>query len=101
MIAFFFISIINWTVAYIVRKKMDPLKLLGVKPMTTLEKYAQACKFGQEPAMNFVSSTLVTNDRVYVIMRLTIAIWSLSLTAVMNEGLRTVVFGSYFPLGKL
>ncbi|CAG5077797.1 Oidioi.mRNA.OKI2018_I69.PAR.g8814.t1.cds [Oikopleura dioica] len=98
MIAFFFISIINWTVAYIVRKKMDPLKHFGAKPMTSLERYAQACKFGQEPAMNFVSSTLVTNDRVYVIIRLTIAIWSLSLTAMINEGLRTWIFGSYFPL---
>ena len=70
--------------------------------MTRLETYAQACKHGQEPAMNFVSSVLVTNDRVYIVIRLIIAIWSmfLTLSAVEWEGIRGIVAGLYYPTGK-
>ena len=51
--------------------------------------------------MNFISSTLINNDRVFVIIRVVIAIWSLTLTLNGWEGQRSLYFGSYFPMGKL
>ena len=50
--------------------------------------------------MNFISSTLINNDRAFITIRVTIAIWSLTLTANGYEGRRSLFFGAYFPMGK-
>ena len=101
MISLQILALLNYLFTWWVRKNIDPLKLIGEKPLTRLEKYAQACKLGQEPAMNFISSTLVTNDRTYIIIRIVLAIWSLLLTIVTfeQEGARALFIGSYYPLG--
>ena len=96
------LALSNYAFTWWVRKNIDPLKLIGEKPLTKLEKYAQACKLGQEPAMNFISSTLVTNDRTYIIIRIILALWSSALTLVTIkwEGIRALFSGSYYPIGK-
>lgn len=105
------------------RRRISLRKRLGEEPMNCWEKFCQErlcyviyhdhlqsldiyqstyqdCKLGQEPSMNFISSTLVTNDRAFVVVRVAIAIWSLTLTLNGFEGQKSFYFGSYFPMGE-
>jgi len=68
--------------------------------MSVFEKYALACQLGREPAMNFISSTLVTQDRPMIVMRITLALCSMGLTFVAYEGIRSPFFGFYYPICK-
>ncbi|CAG5080685.1 Oidioi.mRNA.OKI2018_I69.PAR.g9683.t1.cds [Oikopleura dioica] len=75
------------------------MKLIGEIPMTRFEKYAFACQLGREPAINFVNSTLVTNDRVYVLLRLI-----LGLTSIMRltwVGSSTPFRGLNYPIAVI
>ncbi|CAG5110334.1 Oidioi.mRNA.OKI2018_I69.chr2.g4746.t1.cds [Oikopleura dioica] len=56
---------------------------------------------GQEPAMNSISSTMITNDRVFIIMRITLAMWSLTMILFGWEGIRSIIFGAYFPFAAI
>ena len=51
--------------------------------------------------MNAISSTVITNDRVFIIMRITLAMWSLTMILFGWEGLRSLIFGAYFPFGMM
>ncbi|CAG5078792.1 Oidioi.mRNA.OKI2018_I69.PAR.g9089.t1.cds [Oikopleura dioica] len=99
VISLIILAIANYFFTWLVRRRISPLKLIGEAPLSKLETYAQACKLGQEPTINFVSSVLITNDRVYIVMRLIVAIWSLFLTyATLEwEGIRVIVAGLYYP----
>ena len=87
--------------AYLTRKKISLPKLLGEKTMSNWESFCHNFKLGQTPAINFVSSCLITNDRVYIILRIILAIWSLTLTIFSWSGNRSIVFGSYYPLATI
>ncbi|CAG5079380.1 Oidioi.mRNA.OKI2018_I69.PAR.g9240.t1.cds [Oikopleura dioica] len=99
---FCFLTMIGVILLYILtwwtRRRMSLLKRLGDEPMNCWEKFSQDCKLGQEPSMNFISSTLINNDRAFVLIRVVIAIWSLTLTLNGWEGQRSLYFGSYFPM---
>ena len=101
MIILTVLAFFNYLFTWWVRKNIEPLKLIGEAPLTRMEKYAQACKLGQEPAMNFICSTLITNDRVYIVIRLVLAIWSSALNLVTfdAEGIRGIFGGSYYLIG--
>ena len=70
----FTVCVVNYVLCWKVRKNINPMKLIGEIPMTRFEKYAFACQLGREPAINFVNSTLVTNDRAYIIIRLVLGL---------------------------
>ncbi|CAG5081503.1 Oidioi.mRNA.OKI2018_I69.PAR.g9893.t1.cds [Oikopleura dioica] len=74
---------------------------LGRFPTSVIEKKLVASElylYGLLTFHKLVSSTLITNDRVYIIMRVAIAIWSLTLTTAGWEGNRSAFFGAYFPM---
>jgi hypothetical protein len=76
-------------------------KLLGEKPMNGWEKFSHEFKLGQTPAMNFVGSCLITNDRVFILLRVVLAVWSLVITIFTWGGNRSIFFGSYYPLATI
>ncbi|CAG5080690.1 Oidioi.mRNA.OKI2018_I69.PAR.g9684.t1.cds [Oikopleura dioica] len=93
------ICIINYVICWKVRKNIHPMKLIGEIPMTKFEKYAFACQLGREPAINFVNSTLVTNDRAYVVLRLI-----LGLTSTLGQtfvGASTPLRGLNYPIALI
>ncbi|CBY07415.1 unnamed protein product [Oikopleura dioica] len=69
--------------------------------MNGWEKFCTEFKLGQTPAINFVSSCLVTNDRVFITLRIILALWSLMLTIFTWAGSRSVFFGTYYPLATI
>jgi len=75
--------------------------MLGEIPMTRWEKFCQEFKLGQTPAINFVGSCLITNDRVFITLRVILAIWSLVVTLYTWAGSRSIFFGSYYPLATI
>jgi hypothetical protein len=83
------------------RKQTSPAKMLGEIPMTRWEKFCQEFKLGQTPAINFVGSCLITNDRVFITLRVILAIWSLVVTLYTWAGSRSIFFGSYYPLATI
>jgi len=87
--------------AYRTRKKMNLAKRLGEEPRTRWETFCHEFELGQEPSINFVSSCLMTNDRVYVTLRLILAVWSLSLTLLTWAGARSILLGAYYPLAMI
>ena len=95
------IAVLNYVGTWWIRKNLSFLQRIGETPISRLEKYAQACALGREPAMNFISSTLITQDRVFIVMRIVLALWSMTLTFVAWEGIRSPFYGLYYPIGKL
>ena len=95
------IAVLNYVGTWWIRKNLSFLQRIGEAPISRLEKYAQACALGREPAMNFISSTLITQDRVFIVMRIVLALWSMTLTFVAWEGIRSPFYGLYYPIGKL
>jgi len=83
------------------RKNLSLKKQLGEEPLTYWEYFCEGTKLGTEPAINFVSSCLVTNDRVFIIIRIVMALWSMTLTILGFAGIRSIIFGSYFPLATI
>lgn len=96
-----FIGLGFYTATWWSRKKMSVAKLLGETPMNGWEKFCHEFKLGQTPAMNFVSSCLITNDRVFITLRVILAVWSLVLTIFTWGGNRSIFFGSYYPLATI
>lgn len=94
------IAVLNYVGTWWIRKNLSFLQRIGEAPLSRLEKYAQACQLGREPAMNFISSTLITQDRVFIVMRIVLALWSMTLTFVAWEGVRSPFYGLYYPIGK-
>jgi len=92
------LSIGNYVWTWWIRKNLSLLQKIGEAPMSTLQNYAVACQLGREPAMNFISSTLVTQDRPMIVMRITLALCSTCLTFVAWEGIRSPFFGLYYPI---
>ena len=80
---------------------MSLSKLLGEESMSGWEKFCHQFKLGQTPAINFVSSCLITNDRVFILLRVILAIWSLVITLYTWAGQRSIFFGSYYPLATI
>jgi len=66
--------------------------------MTGWENICQEFKLGQAPAINFVSSCIITNDRVFITLRVMLAVWSMVVTVYTWAGNRSVFFGTYYPL---
>ncbi|CBY17798.1 unnamed protein product [Oikopleura dioica] len=106
-LALFFASL-NFCVAiglyfstWLSRKKISLAKLLGEEKMNGWEKFCTEFKLGQTPAINFVSSCLVTNDRVFITLRVVLAIWSMVITLFTWAGTRSIFFGSYYPVATL
>ncbi|CAG5110333.1 Oidioi.mRNA.OKI2018_I69.chr2.g4745.t1.cds [Oikopleura dioica] len=95
------LGFIHYFVIWWVRRNISVSKLLGEESMTRFQKFAQYCKLGQEPAMNSISSTMITNDRVFIIMRITLAMWSLTMILFGWEGIRSLIFGAYFPFAAI
>jgi len=93
-------AVLNYIGTWWIRKNLSFLQKIDEAPMSRLEKYAQACELGREPAMNFISSTLITQDRAFIVMRVVLALWSMTLTAVAWEGVRSLFYGFYYPIGK-
>jgi len=87
--------------AWFSRKKISLAKLLGDKSMNGWEIFCTEFKLGQTPAINFVSSCLITNDRVFITLRVILAIWSLVVTIFTWAGNRSIFFGSYYPLATI
>ncbi|CBY12869.1 unnamed protein product [Oikopleura dioica] len=87
--------------AWFSRKKISLPKLLGDKSMNGWEIFCTEFKLGQTPAINFVSSCLITNDRVFITLRVILAIWSLVVTIFTWAGNRSIFFGSYYPLATI
>jgi len=93
-----FLSIGNYVWTWWLRKNLSLRQKIDEAPMSVFEKYALACQLGREPAMNFISSTLVTQDRPMIVMRITLALCSMGLTFVAYEGIRSPFFGFYYPI---
>ena len=83
------------------RKNFSLKKQLGEEPLNYWEAFCEGTKLGSEPAINFVSSCLITNDRVFIIIRIVMALWSMTLTILGFAGIRSIIFGSYFPLATI
>ncbi|CAG5102291.1 Oidioi.mRNA.OKI2018_I69.chr1.g232.t1.cds [Oikopleura dioica] len=98
---FLILSTANYIFTWWTRKNLAPLKRLGEEPLTKIEQYSQNCRLGQEPAMNFISSALITNDRAYIVIRCILAFSSLFLTVSANEGVRSIFLGAYYPLALI
>lgn len=96
-----FCGLALYLAAWLSRKKISASKLLGDKSMTRWEKFCHEFKLGQAPAINFVSSCLITNDRVFITLRVVLAIWSLVVTIYTWAGSRSIFFGSYYPLATI
>ena len=96
-----FCGLALYLAAWLSRKKINASKLLGDKSMTRWEKFCHEFKLGQAPAINFVSSCLITNDRVFITLRVVLAIWSLVVTIYTWAGSRSIFFGSYYPLATV
>ena len=94
----FIVGIMIYFITWLTRKKISLLKLLGEKSMTGWENVCQESELGQAPAINFVSSCIITNDRVFITLRVMLAVWSLVLTVYTFAGNRSVFFGTYYPL---
>ena len=92
---------VGYVLMHRTRKKISLKKQLGEEPLTYWETFSEGTKLGTEPAINFISSCLVTNDRIFIIIRLVMAFWSLTLTILGFAGIRSIVFGSYFPLATI
>lgn len=86
---------------YLTRKKMSLAKHLGVEQRTGWETFCQNFELGQSPTINFVSSCLITNDRVFIVMRLILAVWSLTVTLFTFAGARSIILGLYYPLAMI
>lgn len=80
---------------------MNLNKQLGEEPLSIWEKICEGTKLGTEPAINFVSSCLITNDRVFIVIRIIMALYSMTLTILGFAGIRSLIFGSYFPLATV
>jgi hypothetical protein len=93
--------VVLYVVMWKTRKNLTFKKLIGEEPLSCFEKYSMGTKLGQEPAINFVSSCLVTNDRIFILIRIIMALWSLTLTIFGWSGNRSIIFGSYFPLATI
>ena len=87
-----------YVVMWLRRKKISLLKLLGERSMTGWENICQEFKLGQAPAINFVSSCIITNDRVFITLRVMLAVWSMVVTVYTFAGNRSIFFGTYYPL---
>ncbi|CBY11902.1 unnamed protein product [Oikopleura dioica] len=94
-------AVLNYIGTWWIRKNLSFLQKIDEAPMSRLEKYAQACELGREPAMNFISSTLITQDRAFIVMRVVLALWSMTLTAVAWEGVRSLFYGFYYPIASI
>jgi hypothetical protein len=94
------IALGNYAWTWWIRKNLSLLQKIGEAPMSIFQKYAVACQLGREPAMNFISSTLVTKDRPMIVMRITLALCSTILTFVAWEGIRSPFYGLYYPICK-
>jgi len=97
----FFVAIGLYFSTWLWRKKIGLAKLLGEEKMNGWEKFCTEFKLGQTPAINFVSSCLVTNDRVFITLRIILALWSLLITIFTWAGSRSVFFGTYYPLATI
>ncbi|CBY12255.1 unnamed protein product [Oikopleura dioica] len=95
------VMFVGYVLMHRTRKKISLKKQLGEEPLTYWETFSEGTKLGTEPAINFISSCLVTNDRIFIIIRLVMAFWSLTLTILGFAGIRSIVFGSYFPLATI
>jgi hypothetical protein len=93
--------VVLYVVMWKIRKNLTFKKLIGEEPLSCFEKFSMGTKYGQEPAINFVSSCLVTNDRIFILIRIIMALWSLTLTIFGWSGNRSIIFGSYFPLATI
>merc|ERR1712032_1155816 len=93
--------IIGYVAMWRTRKNLSLEKQLGEEDLSIWEKFCEGTKLGTEPAINFVSSCLITNDRVFIIIRIIMALYSLTLTILGFAGMRSIVFGSYFPLATI
>ena len=93
-----FVCLALYLVMWLRRKKISLLKLLGEREMTRWENICQEFKLGQAPAINFVSSCIITNDRVFITLRVMLAVWSMVVTVYTWAGNRSVFFGTYYPL---
>merc|ERR1712032_1605032 len=93
--------IIGYVAMWRTRKNLSLKKQLGEEDLSIWEKFCEGTKLGTEPAINFVSSCLITNDRVFIIIRIIMALYSLTLTILGFAGMRSIVFGSYFPLATI
>lgn len=96
-----FCGLALYLASWLSRKKINALKLLGDKSMNRWETFCQGFKLGQAPAINFVSSCLITNDRVFITLRVILAVWSLVITIYTWAGNRSIFFGSYYPLATI
>ena len=93
-----FVCLALYFVMWLRRKKISLLKLLGEREMTGWENICQEFKLGQAPAINFVSSCIITNDRVFITLRVMLAVWSMVVTVYTFAGNRSIFFGTYYPL---
>ena len=98
---FFFGVLGLYYAAYRTRKKISLAKRLDEEPKTRWETFCLEFELGQEPSINFVSSCLMTNDRVYIALRLILAVWSLTLTLLTWAGARSILMGTYYPLAMI
>jgi hypothetical protein len=95
------LGLIGYFVMAMTRKNLSLKKRLGEEPLNIWEKFCEGTKLGSEPAINFVGSCLITNDRVFIIIRIVMATWSMTLTILGFAGIRSIIFGSYFPLATI
>lgn len=87
--------------AYSTRKKISLAKRLGEEAGTRWETFCSDFELGQAATINFVSSCLMTNDRVYLVLRLILAVWSFTITLSTFAGARSLILGAYFPLATI
>ena len=95
------LGILGYVAMWWTRRKLSIKKQLGDEPLSIWEKFCEGTRLGTEPAINFVSSVLVTNDRVFILLRVVLAIWSLVITVYTWAGQRSIFFGSYYPLATI
>jgi len=95
------LGILGYVAMWWTRRKLSIKKQLGDEPLSIWEKFCEGTRLGTEPAINFVSSVLVTNDRVYIIIRVFMAVYSMTLTYLGWAGVRSIIFGAYFPLATV
>ena len=76
-------------------------KHLGEESCTRLETFSKEFELGQAATINFVGSCLVTNDRVFIILRLILALWSFYVCVFTFAGARSIVLGAYYPLAMV
>jgi hypothetical protein len=94
-------GVLGYVLMWWTRKNLSLNKQLGEEQLGIWEKICEGTKLGTEPAINFVSSCLITNDRVFIIIRIIMAFYSMTLTILGFAGIRSIIFGSYFPLATV